>query len=124
MNPERCPCGSGDTYDACCGRLHRGEAAAATPEQLMRARFSGFAVGEVDFLLRSWHPDTRPATLELDREQQWTRLEVLSSSGGLFDPRGEVDFRAHYRRGDERGVLEEHSRFVREDGTWLYLDGF
>ncbi|MEV0392250.1 YchJ family protein [Polymorphospora rubra] len=119
-----CPCGSGQAYGDCCGRLHRGDTAAATAEQLMRSRFSAFAVGDTAYLLRTWHPTTRPARLTLDPGQRWTRLEILATDrGGLFDTTGGVEFRAHYRESGRPGALHEHSRFVREDGQWVYLDG-
>ncbi len=118
---DACPCGLGDPYAACCGRLHGG-ASAATAEQVMRARYSAFAVGEVAYLLRSWHSSARPRTLRLDPGQRWTRLAVLETDrGGLFDTDGTVRFRALYRHSGQRGALEENSRFVREDGGWVYL---
>ncbi|MEV0155208.1 YchJ family protein [Micromonospora sp. NPDC050686] len=118
-----CPCGSGLPYAGCCGRLHRGEATAGTAEALMRSRFSAFAVGDADYLLRSWHSSTRPARLRLDAGQRWTRLEVVDTErGGLFDAEGSVEFRAHYKEGGRPGTLTEHSRFVREDGRWVYLE--
>ena len=123
MQTLPCPCGSGLPYAECCRPLHRGEATAATAEALMRSRFSAFAVGDPDYLLRSWHSSTRPARLRLDPGQRWTRLEILGTErGGLFDTAGTVAFRAHYREAGRPGALEEHSRFVREDGQWVYLD--
>jgi SEC-C motif-containing protein len=118
-----CPCWSGLPYADCCRPLHLDESAAATAEALMRSRFSAFAVGDADYLLRSWHSSTRPARLRLDPGQRWTRLEILGTErGGLFDPTGTVEFRAHYRRAGRPGALDERSRFVREDGRWVYLD--
>ena len=52
MDGLACPCGLGDDYDACCGRLHAG-APAPTAEALMRARYSAFAVGDAGYLLRT-----------------------------------------------------------------------
>ena len=119
---DLCPCGLGDPYDACCGRLHRGEAFAATAEQLMRSRYSAFAVGDLDYLLTSWHPATRPTELALDDELRWVRLDVQAVQGGGFlDATGEVEFEARYRSGGQRGSLHERSRFVRHDGHWAYL---
>lgn len=90
----------------------------------MRSRFTAFARGDVAHLLRSWHPDTRPRTLELDPARRWERLEVLDrTGGGLFETQGVVEFRAHHRDGGRAGVLHERSRFVREAGRWVYLDG-
>ena len=122
MTPQRCPCLSGQTYDECCGPIHRAELSAPTAERLMRARFSAFARGDAPYLLSSWHPSTRPARLDLDEELRWYRLDIeRTEQGGPFDREGVVEFSAYYR-GAERGVLHETSRFVREGGDWLYLD--
>ena len=121
--PAACPCGSGAAYAACCRPLHTGEARAATAEQLMRSRFSAFAVGAADHLLRSWHPSTRPARLDLDPGLHWTRLEIQGATGGgTFHTEGTVEFTAYsrYRGGDEE-AMHENSSFVREAGEWLYV---
>jgi SEC-C motif-containing protein len=119
-----CPCLSGEQYGQCCGRFHRGEAEAATAEQLMRSRYCAFALLDTNYLLRTWHPRTAPAELELDPGMQWRRLDILSTSrGGPLDTEGMVEFKAYYRHGSERGVLHEASRFLRENRRWLYLDG-
>jgi SEC-C motif-containing protein len=121
---ENCPCLSGEQYGQCCGRFHRGAAEAATAEQLMRSRYSAFALLDTDYLLRTWHPRTAPAELELDPGMQWRRLDILSTSrGGPLDTEGMVEFTAYYRHGSDRGVLHETSRFVRENRRWLYVDG-
>ncbi|MEV6525945.1 YchJ family protein [Longispora sp. NPDC051575] len=121
MAPDSCPCGLGEPYPACCGRFHAGQNA-PTAETLMRSRFSAFAVGDVAYLLRSWHPDTRPAELDLDTDLRWVRLDVLAKTGGgLFDAEGTVEFRAHYREGGRPGAMHEHSRFLRDNGNWVYL---
>ncbi|KQQ49682.1 YchJ family protein [Plantibacter sp. Leaf314] len=123
----RCPCLSGETYGACCGRLHRGEAAAATAEALMRSRFSAFAVGDAGYLLRTWHPSTRPAALELDDTLRWYRLDILATArGGLLDTEGMVEFVAHHKIPGVRGSAgsqHERSRFSKDTGAWTYVDG-
>jgi SEC-C motif-containing protein len=122
--PRRCPCGTGLTYAECCGRLHDGTATAGTAEQLMRSRYSAFAVGDPAYLLATWHPSTRPGRLELDPDVRWTGLEVLGGTGGsLLATEGTVAFRAHWVAGGVRGTQEEDSRFVREGGRWVYVDG-
>jgi len=121
-----CPCCSGKPYTECCGPLHAGVGRAATAEQLMRSRFSAFAVGDAAYLLRSWHSTTRPARLSLDGGTNWTRLEILDAKdGGPFHSAGTVEFRAYYR---ERGAaaaaeqsMHENSSFAREDGAWVYV---
>lgn len=90
----------------------------------MRSRYSAFATGEVDYLLGTWHPSTRPARLDADPDVAWTRLVITGSTGGaLFHTTGTVSFAAHYQRIGVRGVQAETSRFVRENGRWYYVDG-
>ncbi|MFP5311044.1 MAG: YchJ family protein [Actinomycetes bacterium] len=117
-------CLSGEAYSACCGRFHSGAARPATAEQLMRSRYSAFARLDEDYLLRTHHPSTAPDSLHLEPGMEWRRLDILATnSGGPFDNEGTVEFKAYFRHGRERGVLHENSRFVREDGQWLYVDG-
>ncbi|WP_229051203.1 YchJ family protein [Aeromicrobium sp. Leaf350] len=114
---SRCPCTSGLPLEACCGPVLAEHGAATTAEQLMRSRFTAFAVGDAAHLLRTWHPSTRPSTLELDDETRWLRLDVERTEPAL------VEFIAYYRRPEGRGRQHEVSRFVHEDERWFYLDG-
>ncbi len=90
----------------------------------MRSRYSAFAVGDADYLLRTWHPSTRPTALELDDAVEWLRLEIRATErGGAGELDGSVEFIAHYWVGPhrERGQQHEHSAFVRERGDWYYV---
>ena len=118
-----CPCGSGAGYAACCGPLHDG-GAAATAEQLMRSRYSAYALGRTDYVLRTWHPRTRPDDLDAATSVTWLGLEVLrAEAGDPHDDAGLVEFRARFvgRRGEQ--TLHETSRFERRGGRWVYVDG-
>jgi SEC-C motif-containing protein len=120
---RRCPCGIGLPLAECCGRLHDGTVTAATAEQLMRSRYSAFALGDAGYLLGTWHPTTRPRSLELDGDVRWTGLDVLATTGGsLLSSEGTVEFRAHYVSGRTAGAQHENSRFVRDGGQWRYLE--
>ncbi|WP_338776841.1 YchJ family metal-binding protein [Streptomyces sp. DG1A-41] len=115
-----CLCGLPEAFGNCCGRYHSGTAAAPTAEALMRSRYCAFVKGDAGYLLRTWHPRTRPGTLELDPRMRWTGLEILDTSdGSAFHSTGTVEFRASYRGGS----LHERSRFERVDGAWVYVDG-
>lgn len=90
----------------------------------MRSRFSAFAVGDTAYLLSTWHPSTRPASLQLDPDLEWQRLEILEVTRGAGeDAEGTVTFDAHFwdtaRR--QRGLQREHSAFRREGGRWFYV---
>ena len=77
----RCPCGGGPrrlAYGACCAPLHRRERQATTAEQLMRSRYSAFALGEVEHLLRTQPSDEpedarRRALHDTCRQVRWQR---------------------------------------------------
>ncbi|MEV3904049.1 YchJ family metal-binding protein [Mycobacterium sp. NPDC050551] len=125
MRPtDACPCGSGAPYGGCCGPLHHGERSAETAEYLMRSRFSAYAVGDLDYIWRTWHPRTRPDTLTPDAALEWTALDILDVvAGGADDDHGEVEFRAHYVQNRRSGTLHERSRFAVRARRWFYVDG-
>lgn len=119
-----CPCGSGKPYAGCCRRWHHGEAA---PDalSLMRSRYSAYFFALEPYLRASWHPDTRPsednALLE-GQSVRWVGLEIRSYSR-IGNDEAEVEFIARYRLGGRASRVHEHSRFVREDGRWYYVEG-
>ncbi|MET9592613.1 YchJ family metal-binding protein [Streptomyces sp. NPDC006516] len=115
-----CPCGLPAAYGDCCGRFHAGTAA-PTCEALMRSRYSAFVVRDAGYLLRTWHPETRPPSVDFDPAMRWTGLEILEATeGSAFHTTGTVTFRAHYSDDGRPDALHEKSRFVRHDGAWVY----
>lgn len=120
-----CPCGSGAPYAACCGRFHAGERHLQAPdaERLMRSRYSAYVLGLADYLLATWHPGTRPASLEPDPPGlKWLGLEVRRHER-QDDDHATVSFVARSKLGGRAHRLQETSRFVREGGRWFYVDG-
>ncbi len=121
---DDCPCGSGQAFTHCCGPLLAGESAAASAEALMRSRYSAYVQGDTDYLMRSWHPRTRPAQLELEPDLHWDGLQVCRCEAGkVDDDEGRVEFIARYHSPSRHGQLHEVSRFRRVEGHWVYLDG-
>ncbi len=90
----------------------------------MRSRYTAFTLGRTDHLSATWHPSTRPRSIELDEGLRWRRLVIVGTErGGPFDREGAVEFEAHWRQADTHGVLRERSRFLREQRRWFYVDG-
>lgn len=89
----------------------------------MRSRFAAFRDGDADWLLASWHPSTRPTTLDLTDNPTWRGLQIIDTArGGPDDDTGIVEFRAtHLLPGGGVEVMRERSRFVREESHWYYL---
>jgi len=150
VSVDACPCGLGLALAECCGRLHArfaatGELTAPTAEALMRSRFTAFArLGEADpahddgaaesaamvaYLRAAWAAEHRPSAADLtpsadEPAARFTRLAVLrTEGGGPFQDRGVVEFVAVGQGGQGRFRLHEASRFRREDGAWVYVDG-
>ena len=95
----------------------------------MRSRYSAFALKLVPYLVATTHPTTRTKTLEEElrltcKRVVWTSLAVLDVwQGGEKEKVGKVRFRATYVEEGKEGVHEEHSRFKRYKGAWMYVDG-
>lgn len=124
-NDTPCPCGSGQSYDRCCGRFHAGDLHLQAPdaERLMRSRYSAYTLGLADYLLATWHPSTRPASLEPDPPGlKWLGLEVRRHAQQDED-HATVSFVARSKLAGRAHRLQETSRFVRENGRWFYVDG-
>jgi len=121
-----CPCGSGQAYAACCGVFIDNGALPATAEQLMRSRYSAYVLAREDYLLRTWHGSTLPVQLGLldAGPVKWLGLKILRcDAGGVDDRDGIVEFVARYQVNGRAERLHEVSRFVRDAGQWLYVDG-
>lgn len=120
-----CPCQSGRSYARCCAPFHRGETPAPDAQALMRSRYSAFVLADADYLLATWHPTTRPATLDLGdtAATRWLGLEVKRHRQ-QDESHATVEFVARYRIGGAPAVrLHEISRFERGQGRWYYVDG-
>jgi SEC-C motif-containing protein len=88
----------------------------------MRSRYAAFVLKNEPYLLASWHASTRPASVEFNPNQKWLGLKVLEAS--TEGERAEVEFIARFRVGGASAQrLHERSRFIRESGSWLYVDG-
>lgn len=121
MSALLCPCGAGD-YSDCCERYHAGTPA-PDAESTMRSRYSAYVLKLETYLLATWHPDTRPASLDLASDgTKWLGLTVKNHVQN--DPaHAIVEFIARYKIGGRAYRLHEISRFVFENGQWFYLDG-
>ena len=126
-----CPCGRTDrrdkpvAYAMCCGRYLDDFSNMPAPdaESLMRSRYSAFVLERGEYLLATWHPSKRPTSIEFEPGVRWLGLDVRSRSV-LDADHAEVEFVARQRGPSGTATrLHERSRFVREDGRWLYVDG-
>ena len=118
-----CPCQSGNTYNQCCQPAHIGYSA-ATAEALMRSRYTAYVLALADYLLKTWHVDTRPATLNLvdDNQTKWLGLQIKRAEN-VGETAAIVEFVARYKVNGKAERLHEISQFLRVDACWFYVDG-
>ena len=122
---KNCVCGSHKPVKRCCARFLDKGMLPKTPEQLMRSRYTAYALGGYgQYLLDTWFPATSAGldALELSKKSvDWQRLEVLSKSQKGDD--GEVEFKAYFKERDagELACMHEHSAFKRVAGRWYYV---
>lgn len=90
----------------------------------MRSRYTAFVLGLEGYLLETWHPETRPAALNLaeDPPSQWLGLQIKRTEN-TSETTATVEFVARYKIAGKAERLHEISQFVRLEGCWYYVSG-
>ncbi len=119
---QPCPCGSGQTFGACCRPLLKKEQPAPDAERLMRSRFTAHVLRDFEHLHRTVL-ETAKEPYVADPEAggtDWTRLVIHSHEKAAKPDFATVDFTAYYQEGDVEKALHEKAEFRRVEGTWYY----
>ena len=126
----RCPCSSSKQYKQCCKRFHDGTNP-PTSIELMRSRYAAYALRQVDYIIKTTHPDYpgrmenlkewRKDLLKFTDGTRFEGLTILDNEEG--EERSTVTFRAQLRQGARDASFTEKSTFLRVDGRWLYRSG-
>ncbi len=125
---KACPCGSHICYSKCCGPIHKDIKQAITTEQLMRSRYTAYTMADGDYLMKSHYSKTRPVQdmaeiVHWSKSVLWMRLIILNSTNGqAHDDTGTVEFKAFFMDQGEMDVIHENSKFIKENGHWVYVD--
>ena len=129
MTSTDCPCGSEKPLAACCDPYITGKKAAPTAEALMRARYTAYATGRVDFVEKSHDPETRKdfdrkASEKWAKESKWLGLRIVATKdGGENDDTGIVNFVCGFSSEGQDYEHRELSTFRKVDGKWYFVDG-
>lgn len=128
-NSNLCPCGSGVDFDKCCGPYLMGERPAPTAKALMRARYTAYAMCDIDYLFKTSGPKVQKE-FDADGSKRWaessvwTGLEVLrTEEGGENDAKGLVEFVAHYSIKGKDFDHHEIADFEKIGTEWRFIDG-
>ena len=128
-----CPCGGAPTaikrkgaeaaFSDCCGRSIVQAQLPPDALHLMRSRYTAFVLENEAYLLRTWQKTNRPSKLEFDVGAKWLGLDIKDYvQTGLQEGQetAEVEFVARVRVAGKATRLHERSRFVCQNGQWLY----
>lgn len=125
-----CPCGSGKSFEACCGPLLEGTRVAETGEELVRSRYTAFTRKNYDYIVATTHPDFRQkeysaeALAESGKGVRWLRLQILDTAPVTGGGEGEtVSFVAYYEFQGVPYQLAETSYFRRHEDRLYYVEG-
>ncbi len=122
-----CPCGSGQTLEACCGQYIDGTPA-PTAEAMMRSRYTAYTLCNGTYLEKTLSAEQRTDFSIEDFEAgakstKWQGLEIRKTNGGgEKDETGTVEFVAKYRENNQQAIHHELAIFKREDGNWVFAD--
>ncbi|MBU2976725.1 YchJ family protein [Alteromonas sp. C1M14] len=119
----KCYCNSGRPFETCCQPILQGTKKAATPENLMRSRFSAYALSNYDYILATYASAPRATLSQNDlrvsaEHTKWLTLNIIA----LPTPH-QVEFNAWYSENGKLGQLHETSSFILEDDAWRYHSG-
>ncbi|MDM5272702.1 YchJ family metal-binding protein [Sulfurovum sp. zt1-1] len=121
-----CPCGSQKKYKKCCAIYHKG-ALAQDALSLMKSRYSAFATGDADYIIKTTHPENPDYTL--DRKSWKNDIDLFSKHTEFLGLKiiefvdGEEEAYVAFEASLSSGPLIEKSRFLKREGRWLYVDG-
>jgi SEC-C motif domain protein len=88
----------------------------------MRSRYTAYVVGDISYVLKTWHGSTRPSAIDPATLPNWCSLEIIrTEKGQADDDEGVVEFRAKALSLHKTIELHEVSRFVKEAGQWVYV---
>ncbi|MBD3809984.1 MAG: SEC-C domain-containing protein [Sulfuricurvum sp.] len=121
-----CPCHSGKKYKQCCQPYHKG-ILPSNALKLMRSRYSAYALGMVEYIIATTHPNNPDASIALSDWQKaignfakttyFQGLKITEFADG--EEEAFVTFEATL----SDGIMREKSRFLKVEGKWLYESG-
>jgi len=129
-NEMNCPCKSGKQYEVCCKPFHTGKNP-DTALQLMRSRFSGYALCLPQYIMDTTHRANSQFEKdalkwaknisEFSSHTEFNGLDILECNEK--EATATVTFAAHLSQGKKDASFTEKSYFEKVNGKWLYVRG-
>lgn len=128
-NDALCLCGSGISYKDCCGAIHRGKKA-DNALQLMRSRYSAYALNLPDHIINTTHLSSPrysknkfswKRSIAQFSQCNFKKLDIIDFKEG--STWATVTFAAHIFQGENDLTYTERSYFEKVNQRWLYRGG-
>lgn len=121
-----CPCNPQHSYQDCCSQYHNG-AQASLPQTLMRARYSAYALHNLEFIKNTSLPSQQEqldmhAIAQWSQNSQWLGLDVLRHEIQADQRHATVEFIAHWQDQEGRHQHLETSLFIKPAQRWYFYD--
>jgi len=121
----KCPCCSGYEFEKCCDDYLNKNIHPEFAEQLMRSRFTAYALNNAPYIVRTYVQNEQPNLNVKDIEQwakenKWIKLTVHQTNYTIQPVI--VEFSAFYINNNQLIEMREISNFVKEE-QWKYLNG-
>lgn len=120
---QACPCQKDRFYNECCYPFHIGEKEPKDPLELMKSRYSAYALKLSDYIIETTHPNNPHYDRDLARwkvsidefcyNTLFLNLEILSHSYNKSE--GYVTFKAYLEQKGQDVSFEEKSHFIYEN---------
>lgn len=122
-----CPCGTHKPYAECCQKFLEHTALPATPEELMRSRYTAYSKANVDYIAQTQQGIATESfnaeeTRRWAKRAKWLDLTIIKAPSTNND-QGFVEFAARYSSGNKVHVIHEKSEFQRINNQWFYVAG-
>jgi SEC-C motif-containing protein len=121
----KCFCHSGLNYSECCEPFHKKIKLPKTPKELMRSRYSAYALGLADYIIDTTYPESplyeknlekwKRSILEFSNTTRFIGLDIENESDD------KVTFFAMLNTLGKDTSFRERSLFKKENGKWQYV---
>ncbi|OOF69897.1 YchJ family protein [Rodentibacter caecimuris] len=121
-----CPCQSEQPYEHCCGKFHQYINYPLSAEQLMRSRYSAYALRNTTYIIETTVPAQqslldKSALQNWANSTNWLKLQILNQET-LSRTQSAVEFKAFFGTDERPQIHHERSIFVKIAQRWYFID--
>lgn len=127
----KCPCHSGLPFLECCEPYLTHKELPESALQLMRSRYTAYALKDPEYIIETTHPENpthtanktawKEAILIFCKRTEFKGLKILEFVEGNLE--AFVTFYAHLFQDKQDASFQEASRFLKVGDRWLYHSG-